>query len=327
MVKNWIATGPKPPRGVIGDWQSSDWAISFADRPLFETFRKLTPVQFVCPCHYGAACEVGQLTVLSMGRDDVILHGRVLRNHSLVRTRFSGFDFMPAKCPRDAAAGYMVRASDDQWKYVVSKRHTFVFLQALDAPFGCFFRRPWGVAGSGVQACRHFIWLDLFPWAVQCRLFWELCRRLTFPLSLHLQLIGRTFVWWQTIIRLECVGGPDDWEQLPEKLVSLLRDNQIVDACSGLSSSRLSGIGCMHFALLMKVSTLHVFRAWSSGRLCTCNPDDFFRHNDNGQGAMALCAPHLGKGSVTPHDCALNSVKSWIVASPCGLVISPLVGI
>jgi hypothetical protein len=96
-----------------------------------------------------------------------------------------------------------------------------------------------------VQACRHFIWLDLFPWAVQCRLFWELCRRLTFPLSLHLQLIGRTFVWWQTIIRLECVGGPDDWEQLPEKLVSLLRDNQIVDACSGLSSSRLSGIGCI----------------------------------------------------------------------------------
>ena len=72
-----------------------------------------------------------------------------------------------------------------------------------------------------------------------CRLLWELCRRLTFPLSLRLQLIGRTFVWWQTIIHLECVGGPDDWEQLPEKLVSLLRDNQVVDACSGLSSSRL----------------------------------------------------------------------------------------
>ena len=216
LDSHWAQTSARCNRGLTIFWLSHIYF--FADRPLFETFRKLTPVQFVCPCHYGAACEVGQLTVLSMGRDDVILHGRVLRNHSLVRTRFSGFDFMPAKCPRDATAGYMVRASDDQWKYVVSKRHTFVFLQALDAPFGCFFRRPWSVAGSGVQACRHFIWLDLFPWAVQCRLFWELCRRLTFPLSLHLHLIGRTFVWWQTIIRLECVGGPGDWEQCQRSL-------------------------------------------------------------------------------------------------------------
>jgi hypothetical protein len=33
----------------------------------------------------------------------------------------------------------------------------------------------------------------------------------------------------------------------------LLRDNHVVDTCSRLSSSRLSGVGCMRFALMTKV--------------------------------------------------------------------------
>ena len=51
-----------------------------------------------------------------------------------MRTRFRGFDIMAAKCPRHVTAGYMVCVSDDQWKYVASKRHTFVFLQPFDSP-------------------------------------------------------------------------------------------------------------------------------------------------------------------------------------------------
>ena len=127
--------------------------------------------------------------------------------------------------------------------------------------------------------------------------------RLLFPVLLSLgnstvALLGTEAWSWS------CVGGPEAWPwtgtiardaccsgriaqlRLGSHLVDgLLRDNHVVDTCSRLSSSRLSGVGCMRFALMTKViSTLRVWRAWSSGRLRACNLDVFFfhfiRHNE-----------------------------------------------
>lgn len=60
---------------------------------------------------------IGQLTILS-GRDGVLLPGQVLRK----------FDILPAKCPHDIMADYMLRVSVDQRKYVASKCHGIAYL-------------------------------------------------------------------------------------------------------------------------------------------------------------------------------------------------------
>ena len=54
---------------------------------------------------------IGQLTILS-GRDGVLLPGQVLRK----------FDILPAKCPHDIMADYMLRVS------VASKCHGIAYL-------------------------------------------------------------------------------------------------------------------------------------------------------------------------------------------------------
>ena len=82
----------------------------------------------------------------------------------------------------------------------------------------------WGVAGSRVQACQ-FAWLEscteLFSDSCSSwRMSPEFCENLKSHLPLHLKLTGVMLVWWHIVI------------------------------CSGLSTSRLSGIGCVQTALL-----------------------------------------------------------------------------
>ena len=98
-----------------------------------------------------------------MGRDDVLLQGRVLRSHSLMRARFTDLDIMPAEKAHDFTADYMVRVPDDPVEVCCVKAPYDYVLASVcfSLLLGCFFWRQWSVAGSGVQAC-HFVCLDLF---------------------------------------------------------------------------------------------------------------------------------------------------------------------
>ena len=64
---------------------------------------------------------VNKLRVVSMSRDAVLLDASVVRNHDLVRSTFGAFDVRPVMCPHDITDRYMVKVSNDQWKFVASK--------------------------------------------------------------------------------------------------------------------------------------------------------------------------------------------------------------
>ena len=199
-----------------------------------------------------------------MGRDGVLLQGRVLRGHSLMRARFTDFDIMPAEKAHDFTADYMVRVPDDQWKYAVSKRHTTMFLQAFVFP--CCLDVSFG--GGGVlpdPECRlvtSFVLICLLELFSGGHSAWTHVARALSKLDMTV-VTALAFDWSDVCVMTnhhkfgaEVVSADLkldlEWEQWPEKLVVQAESHDFASvlillmACFGPIISLTLAVGSVH---------------------------------------------------------------------------------
>ena len=119
MVKIWVASRLKLPRGEVGGWCPTDWAMEFSHGPLTQVVKYICPSPTVCPCHHRVTCILTDLTVVSMSVLLVVLACHVDSCHSLLRDGVRPLSLTHGRCSHDIVDRYLLEISFDQWTRAV----------------------------------------------------------------------------------------------------------------------------------------------------------------------------------------------------------------
>ena len=99
-------------------WPPSSWVMQFAQGPLAKVSRSVCPSPCVCHCH--CRVVVTALLVLSMSSSHVLLAGRTVFCHGLLRPDCLGLSFTYLRCAHDSSDVVTMKLFMMQWLSAVA---------------------------------------------------------------------------------------------------------------------------------------------------------------------------------------------------------------
>ena len=153
---SWLATGPKPPRGVVGGAAVSptDWVMTLPFSHVSEdlVYRSLTYTARpgVCICRHFNTVEVSKHEVVSMSLNKVVLKAKLCVEGDYVKHAFHHLLLAPLGCAHDVVADCLISVSLSQWTHVVSKCQKFLLVQGRVEANDAGITISTGNCGAGV---------------------------------------------------------------------------------------------------------------------------------------------------------------------------------